>query len=255
MTQMTRSGNAPIPGLTLRDFHKNLASRGRGVRPRRPTHARAQSRALLRSLSCFRSDRCTGTSLAQTRVVPTLFLHVPIAHAADLASAPSKGTVGSTMSTLSQRFSSALALAVLLGMIIVPIPAQAEILPFNGQQAYPVGANPKGVSVGDCDGDGVDDLITAAQNSNEVIILRNRGDGSLEFGGGKTNVSQPTGAACADFNGDGLIDISAVSRLGDITLYYQDQFGAYNAGGTRPAGCAVCARTGDAKLNASAQTA
>src|SRR4029079_7548472 len=131
MTQLTRSGNAPIPGLTLRDFHKNFGSTGGGVRPRRPTHARAQSRALLRSLSCFHSNRCTGTSLAQMRVVPTLFLHSSSAHAADLASPfPSKVAVGSTMSIVLRRFPSVLTLAVLLGLGILPMAARAEILPF-----------------------------------------------------------------------------------------------------------------------------
>ena len=70
------------------------------------------------------------------------------------------------------------------------------------------------------------------------MILRNVGDGTFEFGGGRTNVSQPTGAACADLNGDSLIDIAAVSRLGDVTFYLQDGAGAFNPGGTRPGGVA-----------------
>ncbi len=166
------------------------------------------------------------------RVVPTLFLHSDTSDAADHRSAHSeKGTVSFRALIL------ALAIAVGVGMAQPPS-ILAETVSFNGQRAYPVGANPKGLSVGDCDGDGISDLVTAAQNSNEVVILRNTGDGTLEFGGGKTNVSQPNGAACADFNGDGLIDIAAVSRLGDITLYFQDPQGAYNAGGTRPGGVA-----------------
>ncbi|MCC6848281.1 MAG: VCBS repeat-containing protein [Deltaproteobacteria bacterium] len=123
-------------------------------------------------------------------------------------------------------------------MATSPPGALAETLSFDGQRAYPVGANPKGLSVGDCDGDGVPDLVTAAQNSNEVVILRNPGDGNLEFGGGKTNVSQPTGATCGDFNGDGLVDLAAVSRLGDIGLYFGDGLGTFTPGGARPAGVA-----------------
>ena len=116
--------------------------------------------------------------------------------------------------------------------------ARAETVDFNGLRAYPVGANPNGLSIGDCNGDGAPDLVTAAQNSNEVVILQNTGDGTFQFGGGRTNVSQPVGAACADFNGDGLTDIAAASRLGDITFYFQDGMGAFNPGGTRPAGAA-----------------
>jgi cysteine-rich repeat protein len=115
--------------------------------------------------------------------------------------------------------------------------SRAETVDFNGLRAYPVGANPKGLSIGDCNGDGAPDLVTAAQNSNEVVILQNVGDGTFEFGGGRTNVSQPVGATCADFNGDGLIDIAAASRNNDdITFYFQDAMGAFNPGGTRPAG-------------------
>lgn len=115
---------------------------------------------------------------------------------------------------------------------------RAETVDFNSLRAYPVGANPKGLSVGDCNGDGAPDLVTAAQNSNEVVILQNVGDGTFEFGGGRTNVSQPVGATCADFNGDGLVDIATASRLGDITFYFRDGMGAFNPGGTRPAGVA-----------------
>jgi cysteine-rich repeat protein len=129
------------------------------------------------------------------------------------------------------------ALALTLGSSFV-CSAVAETIAFDEQPAYPVGANPKGLSAGDCDGDDVPDLIVAAQNSNDVTILRNVGDGNLEFGGGKTNVSQPTGAACGDFNGDGLVDFAAVSRLGNITLYFRDGNGEFTAGGTRPAGIA-----------------
>ncbi len=122
--------------------------------------------------------------------------------------------------------------------------SRAETTAFNGLRAYPVGANPKGLSVGDCNGDGAPDLVTAAQNSNEVVILQNVSDGTFQFGGGRTNVSQPVGATCADFNGDGLIDIAAASRLGDITFFFQDGMGAFNPGGTRPGGAAPASLIG-----------
>lgn len=127
---------------------------------------------------------------------------------------------------------------ILVTLAVSPLTVFAEALSFQGQRGYPVGANPKGLSVGDCDGDGFLDLVTAAQGSNEVVILRNIGDGTLEFGGGKTNVSQPTGATCGDFNGDGLIDLAAVSRLGSIGIYFGDGLGAFTLGSSRPAGIA-----------------
>lgn len=122
--------------------------------------------------------------------------------------------------------------------------AAAEPRSFDAHPAYPVGANPKGLSAGDCDGDGIDDVVVAAQGSNEVTILRNVGDGRLEFGGGRTNVSQPTGAACADLDGDGRIDLAVASRLGGVTLYLQNANGEYVASGTRPVGTAPASLVG-----------
>ena len=120
----------------------------------------------------------------------------------------------------------------------VPTLVAAETISFDSSPPYPVGANPKGMSAGDCDGDGIPDLIVASQNSNSIEILHNTGEGHLEFGGGKTNISQPTGAACGDFNGDNLVDIATLSRFGDIGIYYRDQNGAYNLAGVRPGGSA-----------------
>lgn len=132
----------------------------------------------------------------------------------------------------------AFALALGVGLLVNRV-VLAEIIPFERQDTYPVypvGANPKGLSAGDCSGDGIPDLIVAAETSNNVDILRNMGDGRFEFGGGATNVSKPTGAVCSDFNGDGRIDIATVSRLGNISLYYRDANDALTLAGTQPAG-------------------
>src|SRR6185436_11312730 len=117
--------------------------------------------------------------------------------------------------------------------------AGAEILPFaSGEQPDPVlvGAKAVGLTAGDCTGDDLPDLIVAAQNSNNVDVLRNLGDGRLEAGGGSVLVSQAMGAACADFNGDGLVDIAAVGRNGDISFFFRDATDTLTLAGTRQAG-------------------
>jgi cysteine-rich repeat protein len=133
-------------------------------------------------------------------------------------------------------------LALTIGsLLFAQASANAEIISFDGASTYypyPVGANPKGLTAGDCTGDDIPDLIIAAQNSNSVEILRNLGDGRFEFGGGKNNISKPQGAVCSDFNGDGLIDIATVSRLGNIGIYYRDAADAFNLAGTLPGGAA-----------------
>jgi cysteine-rich repeat protein len=115
--------------------------------------------------------------------------------------------------------------------------------------AYPVAANAKGFSAGDCDGDGIDDLIAAGQNANQVTILLNDGTGIFHFGGTVDVGTQPTGAACGDFNGDGLIDVAAVSRdAGTVRFYRREENGTFTFYGSRPAGLLPTSLTG-ANLN------
>ena len=141
----------------------------------------------------------------------------------------------------------ALSLAAFLILLMGPLSGRnafgSEVLSFDRTYAYPVGANAKGFSANDCDGDGVVDMVAAGQNSNEVTILRNVGGGGFEFGGGNTHVSQPTGAACADFNGDGLIDFAAASRLGNIDIFKRNPGGDFTLMGSRPAGVAPASLT------------
>jgi cysteine-rich repeat protein len=115
--------------------------------------------------------------------------------------------------------------------------AHADVLSFDGTRAYPVGANAKGFTVGDCNNDGVVDIIAAAQNENAAVILSNDGNGVFEFGGVEDVGSQPTGAACGDFNGDGLVDVASVSRdTGTVRIYHRQETGTLVLAGTRPAG-------------------
>lgn len=94
--------------------------------------------------------------------------------------------------------------------------------------SYPVGENPKGVRAGDCNGDGVVDLIVANQNSNDTTTLRGTGDGRFEFSNTNNVATQPTSAVCADFNGDTLIDVAALSRDGNsVTIYRRKAQGGF----------------------------
>jgi len=133
-----------------------------------------------------------------------------------------------------------LTLAVLLLGPLVGLDATAhaqDVFQFDGTRAYPVGSNAKGFSAGDCNNDGIVDIIAAGQNAGAVVTLLNDGEGIFEFDA-MTNVgSQPTGAACGDFNGDGLIDIAAVSRdQGTVGIYHRQETGGFTLAGTRPAG-------------------
>jgi hypothetical protein len=79
---------------------------------------------------------------------------------------------------------------------------------FLAPVTYPVGREPRGLSVMDLDGDGDMDIVTANRGGNHLSILLNKGDGSfaasrpLEAGG-----ASETACAAADANEDGILDL------------------------------------------------
>ena len=88
---------------------------------------------------------------------------------------------------------------------------------FTASVAYPVGKGPRAVAVGDLNGDGLLDVITA--NSDGTITVRyGNGDGTL--GGPETYMVgtklKLTGLALGDFDNDGRLDVAVTDSKGHV---------------------------------------
>ena len=89
---------------------------------------------------------------------------------------------------------------------------------FAPQVTYRVGANPRGVSVGDLNGDGAPDIVTANQNDNTISVLLN---GAGTFAPEVTYAVgvSPQALGLGDFDGDGNLDLAvANSDTDDIAV-------------------------------------
>lgn len=89
---------------------------------------------------------------------------------------------------------------------------------FRAQKPYTVGNSPQSVAVGDFNGDGILDLVTANSGDNTVSVLLGKGAGAFQtqqiFAAGQA----PSSVAVGDFNGDGILDL-AVSNNGASPSY------------------------------------
>lgn len=103
---------------------------------------------------------------------------------------------------------------------------------FIGNQSLgvSVGAAPKRVVLGDVDGDGDLDLLTANQGSNSVSVRLNDGAGSFS-GGSEIAVDRyPTRVVLGDLDGDGDLDLLVATLSGWLNVRLNDGMGAFRPG-------------------------
>jgi hypothetical protein len=154
-----------------------------------------------------------------------------------------------------------LALAGLLVFVSTPAgagPLGASGVSFAPAQLYPAGprTSPNAVAVGDLNGDGKPDLVTANWDANSVSVFLNKGDGAFQPG-----QVYPTGPITAsvvfgDLDGDGEQDlatanhglqdtVSVLLNRGDGTFEPKRDY----AGGLAPWDIAIGDLNGDEELD------
>ena len=82
---------------------------------------------------------------------------------------------------------------------------------FTNAINFSVGDSPLGITVGDIDGDGNLDLVTANSESDNVSVALGNGSGGFTLTPQFTVGNRPRSVALGDFNGDGNLDIATAN--------------------------------------------
>jgi flagellin len=78
---------------------------------------------------------------------------------------------------------------------------------FTAGTTFAVGNGPKSLSMGDFNGDGVLDVVTANANDSSATVLLGTGDGSFSAATSFALSGGPQAVSTGDFNGDGVLDL------------------------------------------------
>jgi len=132
---------------------------------------------------------------------------------------------------------------------------------FNKAATYQAGREPVSVAVGDVNGDGVPDIVSADSLGGTVSVLIGNGDGTFKAPVSYPVNASPQGVILADFNGDGIPDIAVGTAIGNsVGVLLNAGTGVfhpaeYSPSGARPAYLAALDFDGDGNLDIAATDA
>jgi hypothetical protein len=112
--------------------------------------------------------------------------------------------------------------------------------PFASNPLYSAGTNPSSVAVGDFNGDGVPDLVTAGWFTHRLNVLLGRKDGTFTKGRSFPNVAGfPRKLVVGDFNNDGQLDVAIADAGGSVNVLLGNGDGTFQPSVRSAAGNAV----------------
>ena len=121
-------------------------------------------------------------------------------------------------------------------ILLAATSATAQFTPASGSP-FAVGSAPRSVAVGDFNGDGKPDFVTANFNGNSVTVLLGNGSGGFTAAAGSPFAvgTNPQSLAVADFNGDGKPDIVTANFSGNsVTVLLGNGSGGFTAAAGSP---------------------
>jgi hypothetical protein len=96
-----------------------------------------------------------------------------------------------------------------LGVNLVDLPTITALPSFAAQSTFATGTNtsPNSVTLGDVNGDGILDMVTANGTANNVSVLLGNGNGAFATARNYATGNGPTSVTLGDVNRDGILDI------------------------------------------------
>ena len=129
--------------------------------------------------------------------------------------------------------------------------------------SFPAGLEPRGVAVGDFNGDGHNDVVTANFGGGDASVVIINADGTAQAPVHYPTGEQPSAVAVADFNHDGHLDVAVAninhafedfSRIGTVSILLGNGNGTLQpavnyTGGVGPNSVAIADLDGDGNLD------